>query len=65
MTPIDGEEMAKRAEDVRRIRHSTVMEGGRVSDATQADQDEYARGEIDESEMLRRVRARHDLPQQG
>lgn len=58
---ITPEEMARRMEDAQRIRHSTEMEGGRVPDETQADQDAYARGDIDETEMVRRFRARYGL----
>ncbi|HET9655328.1 MAG TPA: antitoxin VbhA family protein [Kineosporiaceae bacterium] len=60
---ITPEEQARRAEDARRIRHSTEMEGGRTPDATMADQDAYVRGEIDEDEMVRRFRERYGLPQ--
>lgn len=44
-----------RAEDARRIRHSTEMEGGRTSDEARAIQDMYVRGEIDEEELMRRT----------
>lgn len=59
---IDPEESLSRAETARRIRHSTEMEGGRTGRVARADQDAYVRGEIDEEELLRRFRARHDLP---
>ena len=59
--PIPTDEALLRAEDVRRIRHSTEMEGGFIPLDAQADQDAFARGEIDEEEMLRRARERFDL----
>ena len=59
---IDPEESQRRAETARRIRHSTEMEGGHTGPVARADQDAFVRGEIDEEELLRRFRARHDLP---
>ena len=61
--PVSAEEQLLRAEDVRRIRHSTEMEGGFIPLEAQADQDAFVRGEIDEEEMLRRARARFGLEQ--
>lgn len=37
------------------------MSGGRLSDDAEHDLAEYVRGEVDEAEMLRRVRARFGL----
>lgn len=62
MNTISNDESAKRFEDARRIRHSTEMEGGRTPDAARRDQDAYARGEIDEAEMVRRFREQYDIP---
>ena len=61
--PISTKEALLRGEDVRRIRHSTEMEGGFIPLEAQADQDAFVRGEIDEDEMLRRARARFGLEQ--
>ncbi|MDE9363980.1 antitoxin VbhA family protein [Luteipulveratus sp. YIM 133132] len=64
MTPpanLTPEEEDRRLEDIERARHSTAMEGGTTPPETRADQDAYARGEIDEDEMVRRFRARYDL----
>ena len=61
--PVSAEEQLLRAEDVRRIRHSTEMEGGFIPIEAQADQDAFARGEIDEEEMVRRARERFGLGQ--
>lgn len=58
---ISDEERARRAEAARRSRHSAEMEGGYVPAETQADQDAYVRGEIDEAEMVRRFRERYGL----
>lgn len=62
MNAIDAEETARRFDDARRIRHSTEMEGGRTPDPARRDQDAYARGEIDEAEMVRRFRELYDIP---
>lgn len=59
---ISTEEKAARAEDVRQARHSTEMEGGLTDAVTRADEDAYARGDIDEAELIRRARARYGLP---
>lgn len=61
MAAISREEQERRAEDLRQFRHSTEMEGGRLSDAVEADLAEFVRGEVDEAELRRRVRARHGL----
>ncbi|MCW4601563.1 antitoxin VbhA family protein [Janibacter hoylei] len=58
---ISPEEQARRAEALRQFRHSTEMSGGRLSDDAEHDLAEYVRGEVDEAEMLRRVRARFGL----
>lgn len=58
---ISQEEQERRVEVARQFRHSTEMEGGRVSDAAQADFAAHARGEIDEAELLRRARQRYGL----
>lgn len=61
VSDISPEERARRREDARQFRHSTEMEGGRVPEAAQADLAAYARGEIDEDEMLRRARRFYGL----
>lgn len=61
MADVTSEETARRVEEARRFRHSTEMEGGRVPDAAQQDIAAYARGEVDEAEMLRRARQRYGL----
>lgn len=53
---ISSEEQARRAEALRQSRHSTEMEGGRLSDEAERDLAEFVRGEIDEAEMIRRAR---------
>ena len=58
---ISAEETARRIEEARQFRHSTEMEGGRVPDAAQRDIAAYARGEVDEVEMLRRARTLYGL----
>ena len=60
---VSAEEQLLRAEDVRRIRHSTEMEGGFIPIEAQAYQDAFVRGEIDEEEMVRRARERFGLGQ--
>ena len=40
-------------------RHSIEMEGGRVSDAVEADAARYVAGELSSEELLERVRRRH------
>lgn len=54
---ISATEQARRAEGLRQIRHSTEMEGGRTDDATRADQDRWARGEITTDELGDAVKA--------
>lgn len=61
MVAISREEMERRGEALRQFRHSTEMEGGRLSEAVESDLSEYVRGEVDEETMLRRVRERHGL----
>ncbi len=58
-TTITKEERAARAEQLRQIRHSTEMEGGRSSGEARADQDAWACGEMSIDELLERVKARH------
>ena len=58
---ITVDEEAKRREAVRQACHSIEMEGGTVTPETKADLDAYARGEIDEPEMMRRYRARYGI----
>lgn len=57
-TSITPAEQARRAEAVRQVRHSTEMEGGHSDVTTRADEDAYARGEIDIDELVARVKAR-------
>lgn len=61
MTGIGREEQEQRAEALRQFRHSTEMEGGRLSDAVERDLAEFVRGVVDEAELRRRVRERHGL----
>ena len=61
MADVTSEETARRVEEARRFRHSTEMGGGRVPDPAQQDIAAYARGEVDEAEMLRRARQRYGL----
>lgn len=58
---ISREEQEQRAEDLRQFRHSTEMEGGRLSEAVERDLADHVRGEVDEEELLRRARSRHGL----
>jgi len=58
---ITAQERAEREEAVRQACHSIEMEGGTVTPETNADLDAYARGEIDEPEMMRRYRARYGI----
>lgn len=58
---ISCEERERRAEVLRQFRHSTEMEGGRLSEEAERDAAEFVRGEVDEAELLRRVRARFGL----
>ena len=58
---ITVDEEVKRREAVRQACHSIEMEGGTVTPETKADLDAYARGEIDEPEMMRRYRARYGI----
>lgn len=55
---ISRQEMERRAWDLRQFRHSTEMEGGRLSEETERDLAQYVRGDVDEVELLRRVRER-------
>ena len=43
-------------------RHSIEMEGGRVSEAAEADAARYVAGELTSQELLERVRARYGGP---
>lgn len=61
MPAITPDERAHREERVRQACHSTEMEGGRITPETKLDLDAYARGEVDEAEMLRRLRGRYGL----
>lgn len=58
---ISDQESDRRAEAFRQARHSTEMEGGRTSDESRRDQDEFAEGRISEDELHRRIRVRHGL----
>jgi hypothetical protein len=58
---ITAQEQVEREEAVRQACHSIEMEGGTVTPETKADLDAYARGEIDEPEMMRRYRARYGI----
>lgn len=61
MAAISHEEMERRGEALRQFRHSTEMEGGRLSAEGERDAAAYVRGEIDEEEMLRRARSEFGL----
>lgn len=52
-------EAARRRAAFRRIGHSISMEGGRLPAEVTADADEFARGAIDEDELVDRVRRRY------
>lgn len=58
---LDEDERTRRLEDVDRLRHSTMLEGGVISAAAEADQDAFAAGELDEAELLSRFRRRYGL----
>lgn len=44
---INRQEKERRAWDLRQFRHSTEMEGGRLSEETEHDLAQYVRGEVD------------------
>lgn len=51
----------RRIKTVRAIRRSTELEGSRSTNATRADQDDYARGAITATELVDRVRRRYNV----
>lgn len=53
--------LARRERVIRTVRHTSELEGARSTDSTRADQDSYARGEIDITQLVDRVRARYGL----
>lgn len=59
---ITPDEQTRRREDVRQACHSIAMEGGVVTDETQADLARYAEGEISGDEVLAQIRIRYGLP---
>ena len=61
MTVESTSEIERRKRVIRDARRSSELEGSRSSDATRADQDAYARGEIDVEQLGQRVRARYGL----
>jgi len=54
-----GRDRRRRQEAVDDARHSIEMEGGRVSDAVEADAARYVAGELSTEEMLDRVCRRY------
>lgn len=50
-----------RIRTVRAIRRSTELEGSRSTNATRADQDDYASGAITATELVDRVRRRYGV----
>lgn len=54
-----GRDRLRRQESVDDARHSIEMEGGRVSDAVEADAARYIGGELTTEEMLERVRRQY------
>jgi hypothetical protein len=61
MTVESKSDIERRKRAIRDARRSSELEGSRSSDATRADQDAYARGEIDVEQLGQRVRARYGL----
>lgn len=61
MAEVGRDEQERRSEELRQFRHSTEMEGGRLSDAVEHDLAQFVRGDVDEAELRRRVRERHGL----
>jgi len=57
----DLKKAKRRVKAVRAIRRSTELEGSRSTDATRADQVDYARGTITAAELRDRVRRRYNL----
>ncbi|MFE7631584.1 hypothetical protein [Kocuria sp. NPDC057446] len=41
--------------------HSAAMEGLQVTEATRADMERFADGQLEVEELLRRTRARHEI----
>lgn len=59
----ERQRMLRRVRTVRKIRHSSELEGSRSTDATRADQFAYAKGAITAAELGDRVRQRHNIAQ--
>ncbi|TCJ95372.1 antitoxin VbhA family protein [Nocardia alba] len=57
----EAQKAKRRVKVVRAIRHSTELEGSRSTNATRADQLEYARGKITAAELSDRVRSRYNV----
>ncbi|MXP20134.1 hypothetical protein GIY30_01955 [Gordonia sp. HNM0687] len=55
------EKAQRRVRTIRKIRHSSELEGARSTDATRADQRAYARGTISVAELGDRVRRRYNI----
>lgn len=51
----------RRIRTVRATRRNTELEGAHSTDATRADQDDYARGSITAAELGERVRRRYNI----
>ncbi len=56
MPPFDAETKARRLEGLRLARISSAMEGLRTSPEDDAALDAFARGDIDRTEFMRRIR---------
>ena len=61
MTVENTSDTDRRTRAISDARRSSELEGSRSSDATRADQDAYARGEINVEQLGQRVRARYGL----
>ncbi len=55
------QEVKRRVKAVRAVRRSTELEGSRSTNATRADQVDYARGTINAAELRDRVRRRYNM----
>ena len=60
-TRITAADQARRRHAIGAARHSTEMEGGRATVATQADQEAYVAGEITLEQLGQRVRSRYGV----
>lgn len=55
------QKVKRRVKAVRAVRRSTELEGSRSTNATRADQVDYARGTINAAELRDRVRRRYNM----